>query len=82
MKYKTTQREIKNTYTNVISVSYCGLQSLLKYETPTAYTTRAEGWAADIYSIGTTAIATGYAPFGNIKASYDLCQKYEKKAHR
>lgn len=52
MKFKTTQREIKENYKTVISVPYCGLQNLLNYKSPVAYTVRREGWAADIYDMG------------------------------
>jgi hypothetical protein len=82
MKFKTTQKAIKNGYNNVICVGYCSLQNLLNYETETAYTSRREGWAADIYDFGNTAIVTGYAPFGNIRPGYELCQKYEKAAEK
>lgn len=80
MKFKTTQKAITNGYTNIIRVSYCGLQSLLRCEGPVAYTTRAEGWGADIYAFGSTAIATGCAPFGNIRPDYEINQRYEKRA--
>ena len=66
MKFKTTQKEIKANYNTIICVPYCGLQNLLNYESPVAYTVRREGWAADIYDMGGgVAIVTGYAPFGN-----------------
>lgn len=80
MKFKTTQKAIKNNYANVISVPYCGLQSLLKCESPIAYTTRTEGWGADIYAFDDVAIATGYAPFGNIRPDHEINQRYEKRA--
>jgi hypothetical protein len=80
MKFKTTQKAIKQGYRNVIQVSYCGLQNMLRCESPIAYTTRAEGWGADIYAFGNTAIATGYAPFGNIRPGYETNQRYEKRA--
>ena len=80
MKFKTTQKAIKQGYKNVVQVSYCGLQSLLRCESPIAYTTRAEGWGADIYQFGNTAIVTGYAPFGNIRPGYEVNQRYEEKA--
>ena len=82
MKFKTTQKAIKQGYTNVIQVSYCGLQSLLRCESPVAYTIRREGWAADIYTFGSTAIVTGYAPFGNIRPGYEINQRYEEKARK
>lgn len=80
MKYKTTKRDVRAGYGNVICVGYCALQNLLSYENETAYTTRREGWGADIYQFENTAIVTGYAPFGNIRPDYETCQKYEKKA--
>lgn len=81
MKYKTTQREVKEGYCNVICVPYVDLQHLLQYESPVAYTTRREGWGADIYQIdSSTAIATGYAPFGNVRPSYELRKRYDDEA--
>src|SRR5574344_1340516 len=82
MKFKTTQKAIKSGYTNILKVSYCDLQDLLRCESPIAYTTRAEGWGADIYAFGNTAIATGYAPFGNIRPSYETNQRYEQRAKK
>lgn len=82
MKYKTTQRDIKNGYAVTICISYCGLQTLLRCESPRAYTVRREGWGADIYDFGMTAIVTGYAPFGNIRPGYEVCRKYEKAAEK
>ena len=61
MKFKTTQKEIRANYNKIICVPYCGLQTLLNYESPVAYTVRREGWAADIYDMsGGVAIVTGY----------------------
>jgi hypothetical protein len=80
MKFKTTQKAIKQGYNNVICVSYCALQRLLSCESEIAYTTRAEGWGADIYQFGNTAIVAGYAPFGNIRPGYEVNQRYEQKA--
>lgn len=83
MKFKTTQKEIRANYNKIICVPYCGLQSLLNYESPVAYTVRREGWAADIYDMGGgVAIVTGYAPFGNIRPSYELRERYEKQAEK
>ena len=80
MKFKTTQKAIKQGYSNVICVSYCALQRLLSCEREIAYTTIIEGWGADIYDFGNTAIVTGYAPFGNIRPCYEVNQRYEKRA--
>ena len=80
MKFRTTQKSVKNWHSDVIRVGYCDLQHLLRFEDPIAYTTRVEGWAADVYSIKSRAIVTGYAPFGNIKPPYDLVRKYDDQA--
>lgn len=80
MKFKTTQKAIKQGYANVICVSYCALQKLLSCESEIAYTTRIEGWGADIYQFGNTAIVTGYALFGNIRPGYEINQRYEERA--
>lgn len=82
MKYRTTQREVKSGYAFVIAVGYCNLQNLLCRETETAYTVRHEGWAADIYDFESTAIVTGYAPFGNIRPSYEVQKKYDNAAEK
>ena len=83
MKFKTTQKAIRANYPTVISVPYCGLQNLLNYESPVAYTVRRDGWSAGIYDMGGgVAIATGYAPFGNIRPSYELREKYETQAEK
>lgn len=83
MKFKTTQKAIRANYNKIICVPYCGLQTLLNYESPVAYTVRREGWAADIYDMGGgVAIVTGYAPFGNIRPSYELRERYEKQAEK
>lgn len=83
MKFKTTQKAIRANYNKIICVPYCGLQNLLNYESPVAYTVRCEGWAADIYDMGGgVAIVTGYAPFGNIRPSYELRKRYETDAKK
>lgn len=83
MKFKTTQKAVKAGYSTIICVPYCELQNLLTYESPVAYTARREGWAADIYDMGGgVAIVTGYAPFGNIRPSYELWERYETDAEK
>lgn len=83
MKFKTTQKAVKAGYPTIICVSYCGLQYLLNYESPVAYTQRREGWAADIYDMGGgVAIVTGYAPFGNIRPSYEQVKAVEERAEK
>lgn len=83
MKFKTTQKAIRANYNKIICVPYCGLQNLLNYESPVAYTVHREGWAADIYDMGGgVAIVTGYAPFGNVRPSYELRKRYEMQAEK
>ena len=82
MKYRTTKKEVNTGYENKICVGFCNLQYLLGYENPIAYTARREGWGADIYDFGNTAIVTGYAPFGNIRPGYDVCKRYETEAEK
>ena len=82
MKHKTTQKAIKENYRKIINVGYAELQSLLKHLEPIAYTAGAYGSNADIYIINGVAIVTGYRPFGNIKADYDICEKYESEANQ
>ena len=81
MKYKTTQKAIKEKFRYIIYTGYAELQSLLKHVEPIAYTAGVYGWNADIYTIDGVAIVTGYRPFGNIRADYDICEKYESEAN-
>lgn len=80
MKSKITKKRVFETHKHVIKVGYCDLYYLLNYRQPQFYTTRAEGWGADVYSVGNAAIVTGYAPFGNIVPSYDFIKTYDDKA--
>lgn len=83
MKFKTTQKEIREGYHTIICVPYCRLQNLLNYENPVAYTVRREGWGADIYDMGGgVAIVTGYAPFGNIRPGYEQVKAVEEQAEK
>lgn len=82
MKYKTTQKAIKEKFRYIIYTGYAELQSLLKHVEPIAYTAGVYGWNADIYTIDGVAIVTGYRPFGNIRADYDICCKYESEANQ
>ena len=80
-KQKMTKKYVMGNYRNIISVPYCELQRTLRYTEPIGYITRVEGWAADIYFVDVdTVIVTGYAPFGNYKATHALCERYEEKA--
>lgn len=80
MKNKTTRRAVIEAFNKVIYAGYGNLDHLLGCEKATAYTVSEEGWAADVYDFGRVAIVTGYSPFGNIHANYDLQCRYEDKA--
>ena len=81
MKFKTTQKEAKEGYRNIIKIGYCDLQYLLYYKNPIAYTSGVYGWNCDIYEITSgVAISTGYSPFGNVKTDYKLAREYDNKA--
>ena len=82
MKFKTTKKAVNEGYGTRIEIGYADLQFLLKYKDPAAYTTRTEGWGADIYDFGNVAIVTGYAPFGNFRPDYDMVHRYDKAAEK
>ena len=79
-KKHATKKQILNGYEKIIKCGYCDLQRLLSYKSATYYTTRAEGWTADVYDVDGVAIVTGYNPFGNIKPCRDIIDEYEKNA--
>lgn len=81
MKFRTTQKDIKNSYYNVLSIGYADLGYLLQHRDPEAYTAGVYGWNADIYGIGNTAIVTGYRPFGK-HIDYTIVRKYNEKAKK
>lgn len=81
MKIKTTQKEIKENYKNVICIGYCEIQYLLYYKNADAYNSGVYGWNCDIYKISNnTCIVTGYRPFGNIRVKRELMKEYENLA--
>lgn len=53
MKFKTTNKAIKQNYSQnyILNIGYCDLQTLLKYESPRAYTSGIYGWNYDLYDI-------------------------------
>lgn len=86
MKFLTTKKAVMNDpavingYVQVIYTGFCNLQHLLSWKSETAYTTRKDGWGADIYDFGNTVIVTGYAPFETIRADYDTTKRYDEAA--
>lgn len=81
MKLKATKREIKNSYSKLISVGYCDLQHLLYFKSPFAYSAGVYGWSCDYYEIkNNTCISTGYSPVGDIEPDYELILEYNNNA--
>lgn len=79
-KLKATKKAIVESYNNVICVGYCDLQNLLYCKSPSFYTAGTYGWNCDVFDFGSTAICTGYRPFGNASAPVGLITYYEKQA--
>lgn len=82
MKFRTTQKEIKNNYSKIVEIGYCDLQYLLRYFDPVAYTCGVYGWNADIYIIDNIVICTGYRPFGNIRPNWQIIEKYNNMGRK
>ena len=80
MKYKTTQKAVRNGYWKTIVIGYCDAQHLLAHKSANAYTCGVYGWNADIYDFDNIAIVTGYRPFGNVHPDYNTIREYEKRA--
>ncbi|MEI6296197.1 MAG: hypothetical protein WCO84_00945 [bacterium] len=82
MKFKTTKKAIKDNYYRILSVPYCELQNLLRYENPIAYSSGSYGWACDYYYVDGVLISTGYSTINskNVKQEYDIMELYEKQA--
>lgn len=83
MKFRTSEKAIRENYSNIICTGYCNLQNLLNYKPPIAYTCGVYGWNADVYEIdSSTVICTGYRPFGKIRPSYELTRNYDRLAEK
>ena len=81
-KSKTTKIAIKARYDKIVKIGYCNAQFLLKFEEPTAYSERSEGWACDYYDVDGVLISTGYAPIEgkNTHCNYDIVKRYDDQA--
>lgn len=82
MSYRTSIKEIRSGWENKICVSYGGMQNLLQYRTPLAYTCGVYGWNFDLYNVNGVAVCTGYRGMPGRKPDYDLMRDYEKAAER
>jgi len=79
MKLRTTKKEIKENAFNILAVGYCELESLLKYESPFAYSAGVYGWSCDYYQFDGVVISTGYSPIGS-RTDYQETRDVNKKA--
>lgn len=83
MKLKVTKKEIKEHFTNIITIGNCNGEDILQYKNADYYSTRSEGWACDYYIINSnTIICTGYAPIDSKYRDYELTKKYNDKARK
>lgn len=83
MKIKTTRKEMKEGYSNIIGIGYCQAQYLLSGQDDYAYISGKHGWACDIYKIdNNTIISTGYQPIRNTTIDYNTLKVYEREAEK
>lgn len=79
MKIKTTKKEMKRIYKNIIPISYCSMYDLLYYEEPITYCTGIYGWSCDNYAINEdTLISTGYSPINGVQVNYNKTNLYNE----
>lgn len=81
MKYRATNKTVKEGYEKVYKIGYCKAQYLLAFESPVAYTAGSYGWNSDIYDFGNIAISTGFRPTG-CSVDYEIVNRYEKQAEQ
>jgi hypothetical protein len=81
MKFHTTRKAMRERGTPIISVSYCGAQTLLRFKNPIAYNAGIYGWNCDYYTIDGVIICTGYRPHGySTTKSNAIIDAFEKRA--
>lgn len=84
MKTQISKKQIISCYgkENIIRLGYCELCFLLEALGARYYCAGVYGWSCDVYTLGNYAITTGYNPFGAIRPSLDLVEKYDKLSKR
>ena len=80
-KIQAKKSDMRQNY-RILSVGYCDMQYLLKFQNPVAYSAGVNGWDCDYYEIDDVVICTGYNPIKskNIIDDYELIREYEQKA--
>lgn len=82
MKIRTTRKELRKSAFWSLSVGYCDLQYLLKYEQPFAYVSGTYGWDFDAYLFGDIVVTTGYRGMVGFSIPYDDVAEIEKRAEK
>lgn len=59
MKIKTTRNALTALGLPIITIPYCGCQTLVKFQEPIAYNAGTYGWNYDVYKINNTLLVTG-----------------------
>ena len=80
MKFKTTNKAIKENYSKIVRIGYCDLQTLLRGLEPFAYNCGVYGWNADFYNLDGVIICTGYRSLIGESIPHEIIKKYELKA--
>ena len=80
-KIQAKKSDMRQNY-RILSVGYCDMQYLLKFQNPVAYSAGVNGWDCDYYEIDDVVICTGYNTIKskNIIDDYELIREYEQKA--
>ena len=80
-KARTTAKWVSDNY-NCISIGYCDLQFLLRFQEARFYTCGVYGWNFDVYTFGDYAITTGYrGMITNCKVDKNISSsEYDRKA--
>lgn len=86
VKVLVTKKSVRQFGMPVLSIPYCKLDSLLKYEEPFAYSSGVYGWSCDYYQVTVhgkddVIISTGYRPTGKV-LELDLIQKYNNQGRK
>lgn len=82
MKFKTTNKALREGYARIYQCGYCDLANLLRHESAKAYASGVYGWNYDVYEIDGIAITTGYRGMIGERIPSEIIKKYEAKAKK
>lgn len=80
MKFKLTNKQVKQQFTNIKYAGYCDLSFLLNNVEPIAYTCGVYGWNYDIYVVNGLTICTGYRNMPGERL--EKVREYNEKARK